>query len=399
MGEIIFLAHRIPYPPDRGDRIRSFHILRHLSQIAPVHLIGFVDDIDDKRIAKRLLPMLASLHVAVRRKPMWLAALQALVTSKPVSVTAFGSNKVAAMVERLIDERPIDAIFVYSGQMAQFVPEDMGGRRLVMDFVDVDSAKFADYGRAGGFGPMHWVHRREARLLGDFEDRVARVADMSLLVSDPEAQVLRTRTGLGRDRVRALDNGIDTAFFDPERFKHVPAEDPLIVFTGQMDYRPNVEAVEHFARRTFPAIRAKHPNAMFAIVGRNPTPSVKALAKVKNVMVTGEVADVRPWIAAADVVVAPLDIARGIQNKILEAMAMARPVVASPAAFEGIDATPDEHLLVATGYDMANAVSGLLMDRPRADRIGQAARQRMVARYSWEAQLAALDDMMGVIQD
>jgi sugar transferase (PEP-CTERM/EpsH1 system associated) len=265
-----------------------------------------------------------------------------------------------------------------------------------MDFVDVDSEKFAAYG-AQATGPMAWINRREARLLARFEREIAEQADVSLFVSEAEATIFRSRSGLGRDRVRALDNGIDIARFDPAIFKHVDNPEPMIVFTGQMDYRPNIDAVEHFARRTFPAIRAKHPATLFAIVGRNPTPQVRKLAEVKGVMVTGEVPDVRPWIAAATVVVAPLEIARGVQNKVLEAMAMARPVVASSAAFEGIDATPGTHLLVAdtAAYEMANAVSQLIADPALASQIGRAGRARMIARYDWEAQLRALDGMIG----
>jgi sugar transferase (PEP-CTERM/EpsH1 system associated) len=300
------------------------------------------------------------------------------------------------MVDQLLTERPIDTIFVYSGQMAQFVPDDREGRRFIMDFVDIDSEKFAAYGAATR-GPMGWVHRREARLLADYENGVGRWADINLFVSEAEAALFRQRAGLSVAHVRAVDNGIDWARFDPASFPRIDGHAaPMLVFTGQMDYRPNVEAVNYFARRTFPAIRAKHPTALFAIVGRDPTPQVQELAKLKNVIVTGEVPDVRPWLAAAAVVVAPLDIARGIQNKVLEAMAMARPVVASPAAFEGIDAIPGEHLVVAHGYDMANAVSHLLTHPEEGEVMGQAARAHVIGRYDWERQLHALDAMIGI---
>jgi sugar transferase (PEP-CTERM/EpsH1 system associated) len=393
MNEILFIAHRIPFPPDRGDRIRSFHILRHLAGLRPVHLLGFVDSYEDRVIAKAMLPMLASLHMEIRSKSNVRAGVESLLKGKPVSIAAFASGNVRNMATRLLNERPIGTIFVYSGQMAQYVPHDLGGRRFIMDFVDVDSAKFSAYGAKAG-SLMGWVNRREGRLLSRFERDVARRADISLFVSEAEAKLFRTQSGLGPDRVHALDNGIDVSRFDPQVFKHIDSAEPMIVFTGQMDYRPNVEAVEYFARRTFPAIRAKHPHTLFAIVGRNPTPSVQKLAEVKGVMVVGEVPDARPWIAAATVVVAPMDIARGVQNKILEAMAMARPVVASPAAFEGIDATPGKHLLVAQGYDMANAVSNLIANPQYAAEIGQAARARMIERYDWITQLRALDGMI-----
>ena len=394
-GEIIFLAHRIPYPPDRGDRIRGFHILRHIARLRPVHLLGFVDSKAEKEAARALMPMLASLHVELRSKSTLRAGVEALVLGGPFSIAAFGSHRIKRKTSRLLASRPIDTIFAYSGQMAQFAPNRLGGHRIIIDFVDVDSEKFAAYGEADG-GLMGWVHRREARLLARYEDDAACRADTNLFVSEAEAALFRHRTGLTADNVRALDNGVDTVAFDPACYPRVEGAGPMIVFTGQMDYRPNVDAAKWFAQRTFPAIRAKHPSARFAIVGRNPTAAVRRLAALKNVIVTGEVPDVRPWIAAATAVVAPLEIARGVQNKILEAMAMARPIVASPAAIEGIDAVPGQHLLVACGYDMANAVSHLLANRAEGDAIGRAARTHVVARYGWEAQLRALDAMIGI---
>ena len=394
MNELIFLAHRIPFPPDRGDRIRSFHMLRHIAAKRPVHLLGFVDNEADRKAAKELMPMLASLHIEVRRKSKLRAGIEALALGEPVSITAFGSRRIMKTVDELLADRPIDTILAYSGQMAQFVPDDRGGRRFIMDFVDVDSEKFNAYGTSEK-GLMGWVHRREARLLAQYENEIGRWADINLFVSEAEAALFRKRAGLAVNHVRALDNGIDTSFFDPSDFPRLDGADPMIVFTGQMDYRPNVDAVAWFARRTFPAIRAKHPTTLFAIVGRDPTPAVRELASLKNVIVTGEVPDVRPWIAAASVVVAPLDIARGVQNKILEAMAMARPVVASPAAFEGIDAVPGQHLMVAQGYDMANAVSHILAEPGEGEVMGRAARAHMIARYGWDAQLRQLDAMIG----
>ncbi|MGQ2929995.1 MAG: glycosyltransferase, partial [Sphingopyxis sp.] len=196
-----------------------------------------------------------------------------------------------------------------------------------------------------------------------------------------------------------VENGIDTDTFDPSLPHHRvgQGEGPLAVFTGQMDYRPNIDAVRWFATGILPLIRQRHPAARFAIVGRAPTDEVRALADLPGVAVTGEVADVRPWLAAADAVIAPLLLARGIQNKLLEAMAMARPVVASAAAAEGIDATPGDHLLVADGADaMSAAVCSLFDDRDRARAMGQAARKQMIARYGWDARLAPLGQLLGL---
>lgn len=235
---------------------------------------------------------------------------------------------------------------------------------------------------------MRWLMRREARLLAAFEREVAGRAGASAFVSAAEAEVF------GDPRAIAIENGIDTRHFDPAA-GFVPLEKaagPLIVFTGQMDYRPNVDAVTDFARGALPAIRARHPDARFAIVGRAPTAGLHALARQAGVTVTGAVDDVRPWLAAADVCVAPLLLARGVQNKVLEAMAMARPVVASPAAAEGID----HGGFVRVAEDSAAAVCDLLAHPDAARAIGEGARAQVIHRYAWEARLAPLDALLGL---
>ena len=374
--EILFLAHRAPFPPDRGDRIRSFNILKYLSQRATVHLVAFTDD--DAVMTPPHRAMVDECVLVPRVKSQARAAVEALATGRPVSLAAFADARAATAVRDVLARRAVDAIYVFSGQMAQYLP--VGGPRVVMDFVDLDSAKFAAYADSAR-GPMRWVMRREARLLGAFEREVAAKVDASLFVSAPEAALL---PGAG-----TLENGIDTDFYDPETAA-VAAPRPLIVFTGQMDYRPNVEAVTWFAREVLPLM----PGVTFAIVGRAPTAGVKALAG-ERVIVTGAVDDVRGWLAAADVVVAPLKLARGIQNKVLEAMAMARPVVASSAAAEGID--HDGTILVAdTAADFAAMVSGLIADREGAAALGQKARARAIARYGWEARLAPLNALLGL---
>jgi polysaccharide biosynthesis protein PslH len=394
MGEILFLAHRIPFPPDRGDKIRSWHLLRYLSERAKVHLVCFADDEADAAHAAGLKAALndrlASIHVEPRRVSRAAAAARALVTGKPLSLTLFDSASLRRVVHERLAEPRVDGLFVYSGQMAQFVPETLR-QRFVMDFVDMDSEKFAAYAAAGG--PMVAVHAREARRLFAFERAIAGRADASLFVSEAEAALFRRRSGAAR--VAALANGIDSDRFDPNAdFAPLPREQrgegPLLLFTGQMDYRPNVEAVSWFAAEVLPQL----PGARFVIAGRNPTAAVQALAG-ERVIVTGAVDDMRSWLAAADVVVAPLRIARGIQNKVLEAMAMANPVVASPAAFEGIEAEPGRHLLVADGAEnMAAAIRRLLAHLDEAKRLGGAARALVRATYRWDARLQPLDDLL-----
>ena len=420
---LLFLAHRVPFPPDRGDKIRSFHILQYLAKRTPVHLVAFADDEADFDPPAVFTEMLAGFTILPRRKSQKRAAIEALAVGKPVSLTAFASPAMQAAVDRLLPQ--VGGVYCFSGQMAQYLPVD--ARPVVMDFVDVDSAKFAGFADDAR-GPMRWMMRREARLLGAFEREIAGRVSASLFVSEAEAALFRK--GGARGRVLAVENGIDSAKFDPAaattplssplpererpgvgRFPHIrtgmaqagrPTPDPslpgrgegaLIVFTGQMDYRPNIDAVTWFARDILPLVHRRHP-ARFAIVGRAPTPAVQALAS-DHVTVTGAVDDVRGWLAAADVCVAPLKLARGIQNKVLEAMAMARPVVASAAAAEGIDHA-DTIRVAATAQDFADQVIALLDAPDTAAMLGAAARVQVIRRYGWDARLAPLDVLLGL---
>lgn len=400
MAEILFLAHRAPWPPDRGDRIRSWHLLQALKAYAPVHIAAFVDDDADLALAQPVLEQhCASTYLEARSGSKLRAALSTLPRLAPLSLGLFGSHAMQAHVDALLASGRITHIVAFSCQVAQFVPASFTGR-FIMDFVDVDSAKFAAYGRADSWlSPMKAIHTYEGCTFAKWEKSVARRADLSLFVSEAEAALFRARSGIDDGRVRALDNGIDLEKFSPDapidRINRPTA--PLAVFTGQMDYRPNIEAVTLFARDILPRLQQRLPNAGFAIVGRAPTDDVRALGRLPGVTVTGEVPDTRPWLAAADVVVAPLQVARGVQNKLLEAMAMARPVVASPGAATGIDAVAGRDLMIADGAEQtAQTIADLVDDPARALAMGQAARQRMVDRYGWAATMAPLGAMLGL---
>jgi sugar transferase (PEP-CTERM/EpsH1 system associated) len=397
MKDILFLAHRIPYPPDRGDKIRSWNVLKHLATLARVHLACFADDEADAAhlpaLREALGGALGEAHVEVRRTGKIAAAAEALRTGKPISLTMFDSAALHDFVHGVLARQSVGTVFAFSSQMAQFVPEPLD-QRFIMDFCDMDSAKFADY---SGAGPMRWVHAREAGKLQAFERATAARADASIFVSEAERQLFTSRIALpGRD-VRAISNGIDLDFYDP--LADFPRSGtpgaPLLVFTGQMDYRPNVEAVAGFADEVLPILLRRHPDLRFAIVGRNPASAVQRLSERRGIIVTGSVPDVRTWLAAASIVVAPLRIARGIQNKVLEAMAMARPVIASAGAFEGIEAVHGRDLIVADSADeQAAAIQSLLADPAASAAMGAAARRQMEARYHWQATLAPLTELL-----
>jgi len=398
-GDILFLAHRIPFPPDRGDKIRSHHILKALAGLARVHVACFTETAADRAQAAELAKVAASCCVAQRSKPVALAGVEALAGGEPVSLTAFRHRAIARFVERTLREHPVDTIYVFSGQMGQYVPREWDGR-LVVDLGDVDSAKFESYA-AESSGPRRWLFAREDRLMRLVEERLARIADRTLLVSDVEAELLQSRLTAGtRAHIAALSNGIDFDAFDPAVAEPHPelaaTPGPHLVFTGQMDYPPNVAAALRVAREILPCIREVHLAAQFHLVGRAPTGELRALDGTGGVRVWGEVPAVQPFLAAADLVIAPLSIARGIQNKVLEAMAMARPVLVTPGAATGIGAEDGVHLAVeqADGALAARALS-LLGDRAVSEAMGKAARRFVIDNLSWPAMLAPLPAIVG----
>ena len=397
--EVLFLAHRIPWPPDRGDRIRSWHLLQALAARAKVHCGCLVEGKIEPGQVEAISAVTDSWCLARRTPSLGLAAVAALVSGRPISVAAFSSGQLRQWVRETLNSGRIGTIFAFSGQMAQFVPDDFAGR-VVMDFVDVDSVKFAEYATTSRSWMVRAIHAREARVLSAFEQRAAQRADVSLLVTPEERDLFVSRlTDPAQCTVAAMGNGIDAAYFSPDAVVPEPTlagRGPQIVFTGQMDYAPNVAAVTLFAREVMPLIRARHPHAGFAIVGRAPNAQVRALEGVCGTRVTGEVADVRPWLAGADVVTAPLQIARGVQNKVLEAMAMARPVVLTTAAATGIGGTDDLHFAIADGVQgLADRALALIEDRAQAAAMGAAAREYVMAQAGWDQVLAPLPAMMG----
>ncbi len=398
--DILFLAHRIPFPPDRGDKIRSHHILKAIAALAPVHVGCLSESESDLAHEDALLELAASYWMPPRSNPLPLAGIEAVLVGKPVSIVAFREASLMRWVEQVIAAHGIETIYVFSGQMGQYIPRDFSGR-IVLDLVDVDSAKFEAY--AGTFrGPRRWLYEREGRLLARVErDLVAR-ADLTLLVSEEEAGVLRQRVS-ECSTIRAMGNGIDCQLYSPDTAlgdaSPYAGDGPHFVFTGQMDYPPNSDAVIRFAEKIFPAIRQECPSAQFHIVGRAPTARVQQLGTQDRDRVTvhGGVPDMLPYLAHADQIVVPLKIARGIQNKVLEAMAMARPVLLSPEAATGIGARHGEHFVICENDDAFVEAALSLIDWPQdAATVGKQARVFVCNKMSWPAALADLPLFLGV---
>lgn len=392
MANILYLVHRLPYPPNKGDKVRSFHLLKHLAAQHRVFLGTFVDDEQDWQYLDKLRGLCAEVHAAALNPRLAkLKSLRGLLNGEALSLPFYRDAGLSAWIAQLVSRQKIDAVIVFSSPMVQYA-EPLRHLPMLVDFVDVDSAKWSDYGRAHAW-PMSWLYGREGRELLAFERRSAESAACSFFVTDKEVELFRDLTPGMQAAVEPLCNGVDAEFFSPRADCVSPfasGQIPL-VFTGAMDYWPNADAVIWFVAEVLPRLRERWPTLHFHIVGRSPTPAVQALAG-EAVSVTGTVPDVRPYLQHAAAVVAPLRLARGIQNKILEAMAMGRPVVAAGSCVQAIAATEGLELLAAVEVDdYVRQLDGLLQDAAKAAAIGAAGRARVLASYSWEAHLSGID--------
>lgn len=393
--DLLFLCHRIPYPPNKGDKIRSFHLLRFLAERYRVHLGAFIDDPDDWRHQARVAELCASsCLLPLRPLVARLRGLTGLMTGQPLTVPYYRDQRLAAWVRDTWARHAIRHVLVFSSAMGQYVlGEAFRGARRVVDFVDVDSDKWRQYAPTKPFYSA-WLFRREAARLELFDKALARACDLSLFVSPQEATLFRDLLRDARVRVDHLTNGVDTDFFAPDPGRPNPfaeGQRPL-VFTGAMDYWANVEAVIWFAQRVLPRILERVPEARFHIVGGRPTEPVRRLAG-PAVVVTGAVPDVRPYLQHAAAAVAPLRIARGIQNKVLEGMAMARPVVVTPKGLEGIDARDGQDLLVAETPEAFAAGVCQILEAGEGS-LGENARRQVCRAHGWEASLNRFGEML-----
>ncbi len=396
MENLLFLCHRIPYPPNKGDKIRSYHILKHLAERFHVYLGTFIDDPDDVQYRLQVNDYCREAHfVRIRPALRQLLSLRGLLTGQALSLPYYESDAMRGWIRGLCARKRIEKAFVFSSSMAQFAANGAcGDMRRVIDFVDVDSEKWGAYARTTTW-PKSWIYAREGVRLLEYEKHIARLFDASIFVSTDEAAVFETRLGENNATVLSMTNGVDLDYFDPEFVFDNPysATAATLVFTGAMDYWANVDAVVWFANEIFPAIRDQVNTAEFCIVGGKPSREVLSLANRAGITVTGAVPDVRPYIAHARCAVAPMRIARGIQNKVLEAMAMGKAVIGTRAAYEGLaDHAVYEELIVENPADWARVAVRLL----RGDENWNewATRAYVDAHHSWHSSLAMLDKLL-----
>jgi sugar transferase (PEP-CTERM/EpsH1 system associated) len=381
MQDLLFLAHRIPYPPNKGDKIRSYHLLKYLSLNYKVHLATFIDDPNDWQYTDKLDALCAS-TCYIELKPLLakIKSVQGLLTGDPLSLPYYKNKRMQAWVNQTLSSHSRTQVLIFSSVMAQYINQ-VHDVEMVVDFVDVDSDKWRQYAQRCK-GLMHWIYQREAQYLLGYEKIIAQQARASIFVSEQEAELFKTLAPEVNHKVTHINNGVDTEYFSPELSFNSPYADydQVIVFTGAMDYWANVDAVVWFANAIFPLIVKRQPYVKFYIVGSKPTKEVLALA-TNAIIVTGGVDDIRPYLAHAHLVVAPLRIARGIQNKVLEAMAMEKYVVATTAAMEGIALKQELAVSVADSIEnIAHEISEQLQKNLPAHQN----RDFVLAQFSWE---------------
>lgn len=400
MARILFLAHRIPYPPNKGDKIRSWNFLNHLRKSHDVHLAFFIDNKDDKKYLDFLSERCASIMYAYAA-PLYqkLVSLRAFFTGKSLTESAYPSRKIRRQVNHLINTQNIDLIFVYSAAPFAWLPSNITNIPIIADLVDVDSAKWAAYAEKSNF-LMKWIYKREAETLEAFENVIAQQCHSTLLVSSDEAALFRNKLGNKRtpnDKIIGIPNGVNCEVFKPSVLRETrdANRECKLVFTGAMDYAPNVEAVLWFVDNVLHELSAKKLVVELVIAGGPIAPRVKELSQRNNITVLGRVPDMAAIIETADIIIAPLQTARGIQNKVLEGMAMAKPVIATSAANEGINANDGEAIIIANSPEaFARKIEMLINEPERAKLIGARAREYVKKEFSWPNAFQLLDNII-----
>jgi sugar transferase (PEP-CTERM/EpsH1 system associated) len=387
--KILYVCHRFPFPPKRGGKIRPFNMIRHLARTHEVTVASLVRSAQEAEEGKGIAPYCHDFAMARVHDPVQaLRMVGRLPTTTPSSFGYFWSGALASTIDRLVAREAFDLIFVHCSSVARYV-EGVEGIAKILDFGDMDSQKWLEYGQCKPF-PLSLGYRLEGMKLIAEEKRLARRFDLCTATTRAEWETLDGYgTGVATDW---FPNGVDSTYFAPDGSAH---DADTLCFVGRMDYFPNQDCMFDFCRTTLPLIRARRPQAKLLIVGADPTPAVRALGSLPGVTVTGSVADVRSYLRGSVAMVAPLRIARGTQNKILEAMAAGVPVITSSVAAGGVDAQPGEHFMVADGPEaVAAAALRIMGDAAERARLARAGRERMLSHHAWESSMRRLDGII-----
>lgn len=397
---LLVLAHRVPFPPNKGEKLRTYHQLEYLlNRGHGVEVLCPYDNDDDKAYIESLSQHFAIATSGAKLHPRCLSYIQGFTQGKPLSVSHFYSTALQTVFDQRLSESQPDALLLTASSMAEYVFNSQAFSqrekppRVVMDFMDLDSDKWLQYAESAN-AVMKWVYRREAQLIHEYEVKSAELFQQCFFVAQQEADLF-IKNNPAFDNVSAVENGIDsTAFYPPPQLRAV-TDAPVLLFTGVMDYAPNIDAVIWFVEEVWQQVLGLYPKARFVIAGMNPAPQVSALDGRDGIEVTGFVEDILPYFHQAHVFVAPFRLARGVQNKVLQAMATGLPVVTTLKGLEGIDAEAGVHLVTAESPpEFVDAIYQLL-DKPEAfSVVAQQAEQKISERYSWEGALNNFESLV-----
>ncbi len=387
--KILYVCHRFPFPPKRGGKIRPFNMIRHLAQRHEVTVASLARSESEARDGQGIAPHCHRFEVVtVNNTVQALRMVARLPTLRPSSFGYFYSAELAAQIRRLVSAERFDLIFVHCSSVAPYL-SDVEGPFKILDFGDMDSQKWLEYAHYKAF-PLSAGYWLEGRKLEREEKRLARKFNLCTATTRAEWETLESYgTGTPTDW---FPNGVDSKAFSPG---DEPYDPDTISFIGRMDYYPNQECMFDFCANTLPLLKSRRPNIKLIIVGADPSPAIRKLGEIPGVTVTGSVPEVQPYVRKSALMVAPLNIARGTQNKILEAMAMGVPVVTSGTAAGGVDALDREHFLVANSpAEYAAAILRIIEDPTERSRLALAGRARMLSHHAWDSSMRRLDGII-----
>jgi sugar transferase (PEP-CTERM/EpsH1 system associated) len=387
---ILYVCHRFPFPPRRGGKIRPFNMIRHLHAAHEVIVCSLARSGGEAAEGAGLSEFCTRYEMAMVRAPLQVARMVArLPTPVPSSFGYFHSPALARRIDRTLAKERFDLIFVHCSSVARYVAH-VKGIPKILDFGDMDSRKWLEYANFKPF-PLNAGYRLEGLKLISEEKRLAKAFDICTTTTRAELATLEGYgTGVATDW---FPNGVDSEYFTPGP---EPYDPDAISFVGRMDYFPNQDCMFDFCGNTLPLLRRRRPNLRLSIVGADPSPAVRRLQELPGVTVTGSVDDVRPYLRRSALMVAPLNIARGTQNKILEAMALGVPVVTSELAAGGIDAIAGKHFLSArspAGYEAA--IMSILEQPAERERLAREGRDRVRSHHDWSRSMRRLDGIIG----
>lgn len=389
--EILFACHRVPYPPARGGKIRPFNMIQHLNRSHTIVVVSLAET-EKELLESSDLKNYCS-EVIVEVLPVykrWIQAFLALFKRKSSSVAYFNSSRLHRRVQQIVRERKFDVVMTHCSFAAQYLI-DVPAKRRILDFGDIDSAKWAAYAQCRKF-PLSLGYALEAWKLRRYEKTLAESFGECTVTTSGELDEFRS-FGLPNS-CTLIPNGVNGEYYSPQA-GGLEFKDGIIVFVGRMNYYPNIDGIQYFVKEILPEIRRVLPNVELRVVGAHPPPAIRRLNKIPGIVVTGQVKDVRPFLRDAHVSIAPLRIARGTQNKILESMAMGIPVVSTQIASKGIQATAGKHLLVAeSSREFTQKVLEVLQNPDLRQTLSKMGRQQVLEAHAWAQSMEILDKVL-----